>query len=130
MDFSGKFFGMEEGKCYKSVHKDYAIAEACNLLCLALCTSAIGNKTYDDENIKIVKKFLADYDYGVYYENSVVRKEAYNNFRNECMPDIVSNARFLLKNGKLNEEKWLPIIKDFFIKANEYLEEGKDLKED
>lgn len=110
--------------------KEYLICQATNLLGIAIGEVGFGNTQSEDENIESIMEMLEAYPYGTHYFAKSNTEGAYKDFINESFPNTVELIKRAVKSGKVNREKWTPVLNLFFKRAKEYISENTNEQED
>lgn len=107
--------------------KGYEIAQASNLIGLAISKVLLHNPYDQDEDIKSIMELLAAYDLSEHYDTSI-RIDNYRFFKNNNLPDTIKIIQNAVNRGVLDREKWMPCLNLFFEKAKEFLSEVPNLE--
>lgn len=104
--------------------KEYEIDMTCALLGIDM-SKLIANYTADeDHDIEFLRQEMREYYLAPHYEDAELRYICYKSFKNENLPNTISLIKKAIEKGNVNRGKWMPLLKEFFAKANDYLEEG------
>ena len=102
--------------------KGYEIAQASNLIGLAISKVLLHNEYDQDEDIASIMELLVAYDLSEHYDTSI-RITNYDFFKNENLPATIKIIQNAISRGKLDRAKWMPCLELFFKKTKEFLEE-------
>ena len=102
--------------------KGYEIAQASNLIGLAISKVLLHNPYDQAEDIASIMELLAAYDLSEHYDTSI-RIDNYRFFKNNNLPDTIKIIQNAVSRGELDREKWMPCLNLFFKKTKEFLEE-------
>ena len=102
--------------------KGYEIAQASNLIGLAISKVLLHNPYEQEEDIASIMELLVAYDLSEHYDTSI-RITNYRFFKKYNLPDTLKIIQNAVSRGMLDRERWMPCLEVFFKKAKEFLEE-------
>lgn len=104
--------------------KEYEIDMACGLLGLAMSKLIANYKGDEDHDIEVIHNEMREYYLAPHYEDAELRYCCYRSFKNENLPNTISLIKKAVEKDNVNKQKWMPLLKEFFTKATDFLNGG------
>lgn len=101
--------------------RGYIMNQSSNLISVTISSLLEGSSSNEKVNLNLIQEMLDDFYISSDYNSRDDRLGAYHTFKIENFPKAVLLINKAVAKSLLTRDKWMPLLEDFFAKANAYI---------